>query len=172
MRGLLVADYALPQVLSVLSQLPDMRVVYVLHTGEEGWDCLNTCLEGPDVRLPHIAGEANQTLEIMYTSGTTGSPRGVLLDNRRILEFRALGKLIFGYRPDDRLYTGLSLAHGNAQAVTLMGALGQGSKPSSRAYSPSNICGTSPVPMDHGLFPARWHGHGHLQRTRAPQRWR
>ena len=83
-RGLLVADYALPQVLSVLSQLPDMRVVYVLHTGEEGaleatcgrWDCLNTCLEGPDVRLPHIAGEANQTLEIMYTSGTTGSPRG------------------------------------------------------------------------------------------------
>ena len=133
-RGLLVADYALPQVLSVLSQLPDMRVVYVLHTGEEGaleatcsrWDCLNTCLEGPDVRLPHIAGEANQTLEIMYTSGTTGSPRGVLLDNRRMLEFRALGKLIFGYRPDDRLYTGLSLAHGNAQAVTLMGALGQG----------------------------------------------
>jgi len=43
-----------------------------------------------------------------------------------MLGFRALGKFIFGYRPDDRLYTGLSLAHGNAQAVTLMGALGQG----------------------------------------------
>jgi crotonobetaine/carnitine-CoA ligase len=35
-RGLLVADYALSQVLPVLSQLPDMRVVYVLHTGEGG----------------------------------------------------------------------------------------------------------------------------------------
>jgi len=133
-RGLLVADYALPQVQSMLSQLPNMRVVYVLHTGEEGalekaedrWDCLNICLEGPEVHLAHIAGEANQALEIMYTSGTTGPPRGVLLDNQRVLGFRALGKLIFGYRPDDRLYTGLSLAHGNAQAVTLMGALGQG----------------------------------------------
>ena len=62
----------------------------------------------------------------MYTSGTTGTPQGVLLDNRRVLEFRALGKLIFGYRSTDRLYTGLALAHGNAQAVTLMGALGQG----------------------------------------------
>jgi len=62
----------------------------------------------------------------MYTSGTTGTPKGVLLDNRRVLGFRALGQLIFGYRSTDRLYTGLSLAHGNAQAVTLMGALGQG----------------------------------------------
>jgi crotonobetaine/carnitine-CoA ligase len=133
-RGLLVADYALPQVQAVLSQLPDMHIVYVLYTGEEGalketcesWDCLNACLEGPDEHLPQIVSEASQALEIMYTSGSTGSPRGVLLDNRRMLEFRALGKLIFGYRPDDRLYTGLSLAHGNAQAVTLMGALGQG----------------------------------------------
>jgi crotonobetaine/carnitine-CoA ligase len=133
-RGLLVADYALPQMQAVLSQFPDIGVVYVLHTGEEGaleethksWDCLNACLDGPDVYLPQIVSETNQALELMYTSGSTGAPRGVLLDNRRILEFRALGKLIFGYRPDDRLYTGLSLAHGNAQAVTLMGALGQG----------------------------------------------
>src|SRR5262245_66481505 len=35
-RGLLVADYALPQVLPILSQLPGMRVVYVLHTSAEG----------------------------------------------------------------------------------------------------------------------------------------
>lgn len=35
-HGLLVADYALPQALSVLSQLPEVRVVQVLSTGEEG----------------------------------------------------------------------------------------------------------------------------------------
>jgi crotonobetaine/carnitine-CoA ligase len=36
-----------------------------------------------------------------------------------------LGALL-GYRPDDRPYTGLSLTHGNAQAVTLGPSLGMG----------------------------------------------
>ena len=132
-RGLLVADYALPQVTELLPQLVDVRVVQVLQTGaagvpdtSQGWALLNACLEGPEVHCRRIGGDAAQVLEIMYTSGTTGTPKGVLLDNRRVLGFRALGKLIFGYRSADRLYTGLSLAHGNAQAVTLMGALGQG----------------------------------------------
>jgi len=132
-HGLLVADYALPQVTGLLPQLADVRVVQVLQTGEmdepdtaQGWASLNACLEGPDVHCRRTVNEAEQVLEIMYTSGSTGTPKGVLLDNRRVLGFRALGKLIFGYRSADRLYTGLSLAHGNAQAVTLMGALGQG----------------------------------------------
>jgi crotonobetaine/carnitine-CoA ligase len=132
-RGLLVADYALPHVAALLPQLPDLRIVQVLQTGDadvpdtsQGWALLNACLEGPNVHSPRIACEAEQALEIIYTSGTTGTPKGVVLDNRRMLGFRALGECIFGYRPDDRLYTGLSLAHGNAQAVTLMGALGQG----------------------------------------------
>src|SRR5262249_14121227 len=109
------------------------RVVQVLQTGAadvphtaQGWALLNACLEGPEVHCQRIVGDAEQVLEIMYTSGTTGTPKGVLLDNRRGLGVRALGQRIFGYRSDDRLYTGLSLAHGNAQAVTLMGALGKG----------------------------------------------
>ena len=49
---------------------------------------------------------------------------------RRWLDYRLIqaGMLgvIFGYRPDDRPYTGLSLTHGNAQAVTLAPALNMG----------------------------------------------
>jgi crotonobetaine/carnitine-CoA ligase len=132
-QGLLVADYALEQVVEVLPQLSRLRVVQVLYTGAQGappasadFAVLNACLEGPEVYVAHPAREPAQGLEILYTSGTTGDPKGVVIDNRRLLGFRALGRHIFGYRSDDRLYTGLSLAHGNAQAVTLMGALGQG----------------------------------------------
>jgi crotonobetaine/carnitine-CoA ligase len=86
---------------------------------------LNACLAGPEVYVAHMMCEPEQALEVLYTSGTTGPPQGVIIDNRRLLDFAALGA-VFGYRPDDRLYTGLSLAHGNAQAVTLMCALARG----------------------------------------------
>jgi crotonobetaine/carnitine-CoA ligase len=61
-------------------------------------------------------------LQIIYTSGTTGNPRGVVFQNARFGGFARLGALL-GYRPDERPYTGLSLTHGNAQAVTLAPAL-------------------------------------------------
>ena len=58
----------------------------------------------------------------MYTSGTTGDPKGIVGANYRFCAAGMLG-MLFGYRPDDRPYTGLSLTHGNAQAVTLAPAL-------------------------------------------------
>jgi crotonobetaine/carnitine-CoA ligase len=129
---LLVADYALPQVVEVLPQLQELHAVHVLQTGEEGaphvspsYPVLNACLAGPEVYVARMVGTPEQALEILYTSGTTGQPKGVIIDNRRLLNFAALGA-VFGYRPDDRLYTGLSLVHGNAQAVTLMCALVRG----------------------------------------------
>lgn len=61
--------------------------------------------------------------EIMYTSGTTGPPKGVMLTNKSIV---LVG---YGYRhwvditPEDRLFTCLPLFHGNAQGYSTMGAL-------------------------------------------------
>jgi crotonobetaine/carnitine-CoA ligase len=45
--------------------------------------------------------------------------------NARFGTFAMVGHLM-GYRPDERPYTGLSLTHGNAQAVTLAPSLGMG----------------------------------------------
>jgi crotonobetaine/carnitine-CoA ligase len=62
-------------------------------------------------------------LQIIYTSGTTGDPKGVVMENGRFGGLSLLGRVIFQFAPDEKLYTGLSLTHGNAQAVTLSSAL-------------------------------------------------
>ncbi|HOO38064.1 MAG TPA: AMP-binding protein, partial [Deltaproteobacteria bacterium] len=64
--------------------------------------------------------------EIIYTSGTTGDPKGVLIKSNRMPMFRMLAEFIWQYTKDDKLYTGLSLTHGNAQAITLTPSLMMG----------------------------------------------
>jgi crotonobetaine/carnitine-CoA ligase len=64
--------------------------------------------------------------QVMYTSGTTGDPKGVVCENARFGLYAMTGRMIFRYRDDDVLYTGLSLTHGNAQAVTFANAVAHG----------------------------------------------
>jgi crotonobetaine/carnitine-CoA ligase len=46
------------------------------------------------------------------------------MSNGRYAGMPQLGRDLFGFRGDDKLYTGLSLTHGNAQCATLASALG------------------------------------------------
>jgi crotonobetaine/carnitine-CoA ligase len=130
-RGLVLADYNLPQLAEVREQIPDLRLVLALASKEEeappiedfeGVGSLDEILDRPvptvDVRLETPADK----FQIIYTSGTTGDPKGVVVDNSRF--GGGLLAAIFGFNKDDCLYTGLSLTHGNAQAVTFSSAIG------------------------------------------------
>ncbi|MEJ2088069.1 MAG: AMP-binding protein [Gammaproteobacteria bacterium] len=131
-RAMLCADYALGQFDEVRGELPDIASVLVLETGEDGapglggfrdveplGPILATPVPTVDVRL----SSPRDPLQIIYTSGTTGDPKGVVMENGRSGGMAALGAGVFEFQPDERLYTGLSLTHGNAQAVTLAAAL-------------------------------------------------
>jgi crotonobetaine/carnitine-CoA ligase len=128
-RGVVCADYCLGEALACRDRNPDLRWVLALETGEGedalplsdavGVESLREVLAKPapgvDVRLEG----PNDPLQIIYTSGTTGDPKGVVFPNSRFGVFAMVG-LLAGYRPgEERPYTGLSLTHGNAQAVTL-----------------------------------------------------
>jgi len=67
--------------------------------------------------------DVSQPIQVIYTSGTTGDPKGVVAETGRWTGTAGMVGGVFGYTQDDRLYTGLSLTHGNAQVVTFLAGL-------------------------------------------------
>ncbi|MCC6849454.1 MAG: AMP-binding protein [Deltaproteobacteria bacterium] len=117
--GLVCADESLGAVAAIRDRVPELRWTLVRETTlaealARGGPTVDPCNDDPGAPL-----------QIMYTSGTTGDPKGIVGANLRFCAAGMLGAL-FGYRPDERPYSGLSLTHGNAQAVTLAPALTMG----------------------------------------------
>jgi len=132
-RGAICADYCLAEVVG--ADVPDLGWVLGLDTGEDP-DALSTrdasrvdslaeVLAKPASTVDTRLENDDDPLQIIYTSGTTGDPKGVVFANSRFGATSMIGYLM-GYQPGDRPYTGLSLTHGNAQAVTLGPALRMG----------------------------------------------
>lgn len=133
-RGVICTDYCAPQVAFVHDSTPELEWLLVLETGENttvapsaipGTDSLNEVLARPVDTVDPVNVALTDPLQIIYTSGTTGDPKGIVGD---VMRFGGTGMMgnIFGYQPDERPYTGLSLTHNNAQATALCPALMMG----------------------------------------------
>jgi acyl-CoA synthetase (AMP-forming)/AMP-acid ligase II len=129
-KGIIFSSEFMGNVTESLGTLPDVKVIGVAY--KEGYDVpvtakypnLNEVLSGPEVRPPDDRNDdLNSPIEIIYTSGTTGDPKGVVLKGARLAPFGQMAKLVWQYTPEDKPYTGLSLTHGNAQAVTMIPSL-------------------------------------------------
>ncbi|MFZ5596442.1 MAG: AMP-binding protein [Bacillota bacterium] len=120
----------LEEAMSEKSSLKVLGVVYKDFSGvavNEKYPVMNDILAGPDVPPPdRRKTDPDTPLELIYTSGTTGNPKGVVVKESRLATYALLARMIWQYSETDILYTGLSLTHGNAQAVTLIPSLSLG----------------------------------------------
>ena len=118
----------------------------------DAWDPVDQQIM--DVRHP---------MQIIYTSGTTGDPKGVMIRNNRFGSFNIATRLVWKYKPSDVLYSGLSLTHGNAQAVTLFPSHGHRHKGGSKrpVYKKPHL-GHLPQIWMHLFFTSGGHDGRHL----------
>ncbi|MGE0799758.1 MAG: AMP-binding protein [Lautropia sp.] len=112
----------------------DIRVVVTdacfrerLHTAAEALPAapllpdVDDLLQAPAVALPRVS--PLQTSTILFTSGTTGLPKGVVRSHRADLLSGWRARVALGYGPDDVLFNVFPLAHINAKCNTLFGAM-------------------------------------------------
>ncbi len=115
-RGVICADYALGHLMAVIRELPQIRWVWVLRTGavqhlhassvNPRW--LDEVLPVAVPALPVAVDSPEQTIQMLFTSGTTGDPKAILANYLRFHAVGSIGPLI-GWTEADVFYTGLSL---------------------------------------------------------------
>lgn len=129
-KGVIAADYALDHICDVRGKVASLQWVIGLDTDEIerrpadypgvlDWSDIMTQDVSP---LESKVTPANP-LQIIFMSGTTGDPKGIVMSQERLCGAMAIAPLMVGYKADDCLYSGLSLTHGNAQVITLGPAL-------------------------------------------------
>jgi long-chain acyl-CoA synthetase len=68
---------------------------------------------------PAVGREPGDLAHILYTSGTTGKPKGAMLTHRNVLADTAMAAELLPLQPGDRLGLILPLFHANAQIATI-----------------------------------------------------
>lgn len=86
-----------------------------------GPDEFGTLLRTPVIDLPAV--DPRSTAVILYTSGTTGPPKGVLLSHRANVNLARHTVGLMEYTRDDRLYSVFPLYHSNSRYCSVMAAI-------------------------------------------------
>lgn len=130
-KAVVAADYALAPISEAREGAPQLQWVAGFDTGESkqivadfpGVIDYRRALPVAVAPIEPRTTDPDAAMQILFTSGTTGDPKGIVCTHRRFCGSVAIVAPALGYRPDDRLYSGLSLTHANAQCITLGAAL-------------------------------------------------
>ena len=127
-RILITSAQRLEQLAAVLEECPDLRTVVVIddkprppsvaatHYALLGWDSFLSSQNGQPPH-PHIDSDM---VSILYTSGSTGNPKGVVLSHKNMVTGARSVATYLNNHPDDRLLAALpfSFDYGLSQLTT------------------------------------------------------
>jgi len=116
---------------SIRSDLPDLQHVIVAGSdGPEGFEdlLLDPALDSDIPSLASYRPASNDVTELMYTSGTTGEPKGVMHTPNTLLANTALAWELFGLSLRDTVFMGSPLAHQTGFLYACMMTLSRGVK--------------------------------------------
>lgn len=127
-KGVIASRDAVPALAEIASEVGSLEWLWVLgdaappavgslHVSRYR-EALERAGEAPEWPGPDL----DRPMQFLFTSGTTGDPKAMLATYARFATVSGYGALL-RMRPDEKLYTGLSLTHANAQLVTLGNAL-------------------------------------------------
>jgi fatty-acyl-CoA synthase len=102
---------------------PELRVVYI---GTPGWDALIAGGEGISLRERMSGLSSDDPINIQYTSGTTGFPKGATLSHRNILNNGFFVAEALGYSEDDRVCVPVPLYHCFGMVMGSLAAVAHG----------------------------------------------
>jgi long-chain acyl-CoA synthetase len=119
-----VGDEYEDRALGIRQELPKIRDWIALDNRREGAADYETLLEAASGSEPGVDVDENELAVLMYTGGTTGLPKGVMLTHRNIMTAAIAAALGLGFRYDDATCFVLPLFHVSfwpALAVLLVG---------------------------------------------------
>jgi fatty-acyl-CoA synthase len=99
---------------SVRSDLPALREVVDLAD----WESFCSDAGGAGAELPADTPGPDDVAQLVYTSGTTGAPKGALLTHRGMTNAARFGAVRFGMRPGDVYVHTMPLFHVGGQVVS------------------------------------------------------
>ena len=119
-----VRDAYLDRILALRGELPDLATVVACGVGRAGLPCFDETSEHVPYAGP-IPEPGDEAL-IVYTSGTTGHPKGVVLTQSNLLVDAAQIARWHGLTPGERMLCVLPIHHVNGIVVTLLTPLDYG----------------------------------------------
>lgn len=127
---LVVDREGLASALPLLPELPGLKRLILLDDEPDDDLPVETLayskLRDAQGQLPSVSVSASDLMSILYTSGTTGMPKGCMMPHGYYVTIGSLMQDVWGVGADDTVFTALPLFHGAARAMVTMAALVHG----------------------------------------------
>jgi acyl-CoA synthetase (AMP-forming)/AMP-acid ligase II len=109
---LLVHDKYLDQIQPHLADIPTVKHVVVIGGGgRNGYPDYEDVVEAASATEPGIEVDENSTAWLLYTSGTTGFPKGAMLTHRNLVVAALESVIEYEPQPDERNLVAFPLCH-------------------------------------------------------------